>query len=107
MKLEGEQSLLRVHVGNRERWHTQPLYVALVERARREHLAGATVLAAMAGYPAGRDPEAHPMVLEFVDTGDRLEAFLGGIAPMLEGHAVLVTVERAHVVRYRGGGGHR
>ena len=113
MKLEGEQVLLRIHLSNFVRWHGRPLYEALVEKARREHLAGATVLTGMAGYLGkgpllGEQPFAlqveRPVVLEIVDRAESIDQFLDRAAPMLEDHPVLVTLERAHVVHYRGGG---
>ena len=112
MKLEGEQVLLRMHLSNFEKWHTGPLYEALVGRARREHLAGATVLSGIYGYVErgrilGEHPGSlqveHPVVLEIVDRDEAVRAFLDAVTPMLDGHPVLVTLERAHVVHYRGG----
>ena len=112
MKLEGDQALLRVHMSNFARWHTGPLYEALVGRARHEHLAGATVLFGIHGYVErgrilGEHPNAlqveRPVVLEIVDREDDLQRFLAVGEPMLAGHPVLVTLERAHVVHYRGG----
>ncbi len=113
MKLEGEQVLLRMHMSNFETWHLGPLYEALVGRARKEHLAGATVLGGTYGYVergrllgehAGGLREEHPVVVEIVDTDEAVRAFLERAAPMLEGRPVRVTLERAHVVHYRGGG---
>jgi len=112
MKLEGEQGLLRIHLSNFVRWHGLPLYEALVGRAHRQRLSGATVLTGMAGYFGsgpllGEHPFAlqveRPVVIEIVDREEALENFLDGAAHMLEGHPVLVTLERAHVVHYRGG----
>jgi PII-like signaling protein len=114
VKLEGEQVLLRIHLSNFEKWHGGPLYEALVDRARREHLAGATVLAGFQGYVEhgrmlGDHPNAvqveRPMIVEIVDQEETLQRFLIGIESMLEGHAVRITLERAHVVHYRGGPG--
>ena len=113
MNLEGEQVLLRIHLSNFVRWHGRPLYEALVEKARREHLSGATVLTGVAGYFGkgpllGEHPFAlqveRPVVVEIVDTDDVIMTFLDGAATMLEGHPVLVTLERAHVIHYRSGG---
>jgi uncharacterized protein len=113
VKLEGEQSLLRMHLSNFARRHTGPLYVALVELARREHLAGATVLSGAYGYVGrgpllGEHPGAlqveHPVVVEIVDGEAPLRRFLESVESLLAGHDVLVTLERAHVVHYRGGG---
>ena len=112
MKLEGEQVLLRMHMSNFVRWHTGPLYEALVGRARREHLAGATVLSGIYGYVdrgrvLGEHPNAlqveRPVVVEIVDREEALLGFLAAVEPMLAGHPVFVTLERAHVVHYRGG----
>ncbi len=110
MRLEGEQSLLRVHLSNFSRWRTGPLYEAIVGRARRERLAGATVLSGVYGYVEhgrllGEHPHAlqveRPVVVEIVDREPALLRFLAAIEPMLGGHAVRVTMERAHVVHYR------
>jgi len=112
MKLEGEQVLLRIHLSNFVRWHGRPLYEALVEKARKEHLSGATVLSGMTGYFGegpllGEHPFAvrfeRPIVIEIVDSQEAIDRFLDGAASMLEDHPVLVTLERAHVVHYRGG----
>jgi len=110
MRLEGEQVLLRVHVSNHVRWHGRPLYEVLVERARHQQLAGATVLAALAGYVGTElSPEshgftlgsAHPMVIEIVDAAEAVERFLASAGDLLATQPVLITTERAHVVHYR------
>lgn len=112
MKLEGEQVLLRIHLSNFVKWHGQPVYEALVQKAHHLHLAGATVLAGRAGFVGGGPllgghPFAlqveRPVVVEIVDAEEALQRFLDAAAPMLEDHAVIVTLERAHVVRYRAG----
>ena len=112
MKLEGEQALLRMHMSNLVKWHAGPLYQSLAVEARRRHLAGATVLSGVYGYAdrgrlLGEHPNAlqaeRPVVLEIVDEEDKLLAFLEAAEPMLAGHHVLATLERAHVVHYRGG----
>jgi len=112
VKLEGEQVLLRMHLSNFAKWHTGPLYEALVGKARHEHLAGATVLSGIYGYVdrgllLGEHPNAlqveRPVVVEIVDQEDKLQRFLDIVEPMITGHHVLVTLERAHVVHYRGG----
>lgn len=112
MKLEGEQTLLRIHLSNFVKWRRGPLYEAIVETARREHRAGATVLTGIAGYfgngpllgarPFGLKVE-RPVVVELVDRAEALDQFLDRIAPMLEGQPVMVTLERARVMQYRGG----
>lgn len=110
MKLEGEQALLRMHLSNFAKWHTGPLYEALVAKARREHLAGATVLSGVYGYvDRGRLLGEHlnalrverPVVVEIVDQEPNLQRFLETAEPMLAGHHLIVTLERAHVLHYR------
>ena len=112
MKLEGEQVLLRLHLSNFVKWHTGPLYEALVAQARKEHLAGATVLSGIYGYVdrgsiLGEHLNAfqveRPVVVEVVDQEEKLLRFLEKVELMITGHRVLVTLERAHVVHYRGG----
>lgn len=112
MKLEEEQVLLRMHMSNFVTWHAGPLYEALVGKAYREHLAGATVLSGTLGYVdhgpfLGGHPNAlrveRPVVVEIVDEEAKLLRFLEGAEPMIAGHHVLVTLERAQVVHYRGG----
>jgi len=112
VKTVAEKTLLRVQLSNFVRWHTGPIYEALVERAYREHLAGATVLSGAYGYVdrgplLGDHPNAlrveRPVVVEFVDEEERLLRFLETVRPMLSGHAATVTLERAGVVSYGGG----
>ena len=113
MRLEGEQTLLRIHLSNFTKWHTQPLYEALVERARRGHLSGATVLKGLWGYfgtgpVLGQHPNAlqveQPVIVEIVDSTEKLNRFLEEVEEMLVGKPVLVTTERARVIHYRAGG---
>jgi len=110
VRLEGEQTLLRLHLSNFARWRTGTLYEALVERARRERLSGATVLSGIHGFVGsgsviGERPHVlqveRPIVIEIVDSEGKLRRFLSAIEPMLHGHSVLVTLERANVIRYR------
>jgi uncharacterized protein len=112
VKLEGEQALLRMHLSNFVTWHTAPLYEALVAKARQEHLAGATVLSGDYGFVdrgkfLGEHPQAlqveRPVVVEIVDEEPKLLRFLESAESMIAGHHVLVTLERARVVHYRGG----
>ena len=57
MKLEGEGKLLRLFIGESDTWHGKPLYQAIVERVRKEGLAGATVLRGIEGF--GADSRLH------------------------------------------------
>lgn len=110
MKLEGEGQLLRIFIGENDRWHGKPLYEALVARAREEGLAGATVLRGLMGYGAKsrihtakvlRLSEDLPIVVEIVDRSDRIEKFLPLLDEMVGDG--LVTLERAQVIMYRPG----
>ena len=112
MKLEGEQVLLRMHMSNFAKWHLGSLYQALVGKAHHEHLAGATVLSGVYGYVdhgpiLGEHQNVlqveRPVVLEIVDEEQKLHEFLELVSNMIAGHHVLVTLERARVVHYRGG----
>ena len=113
MRHAEEQALLRIHLSNFEKWHTGTLYGALVERAQKDRLAGATVLSGVYGYVDGGEllgehagvRVERPLVIEIVDREVALREFLTAVQPMLTRHRVLVTLERAQVVHYRGGDG--
>jgi len=108
MRLEGEGKLLRLFVGESDTWHGKPLYQAIVERARAEGLAGATVLRGIEGF--GADSHLHtsrilrlsedlPIVIEIVDTAEQIDRIVPILDEMVsEG---MLTVERVHVVSYR------
>ncbi len=108
MKLEGEKVLLRVFLDTFQKWHHRPVYEVLVERAQAERMAGATVLESLEGFgPQGEILRDSPwrlgnpreVIVEIVDTREKIEAFLTSVEPMLED--ALVTLERAHVMIYR------
>ena len=108
MKLEGEGKLLRIFVGESDRYEGKPLYRAIVERVRAEGLAGATVVRGIEGF--GADSHLHtsrilrlsedlPVVIEVVDTPERIDAILPALDEMVgEG---MVTVERVQIIAYR------
>jgi PII-like signaling protein len=108
VKLEGEGKLLRIFVGESDRHEGRPLYQAIVERVRADGLAGATVLRGIEGF--GADSRIHtsrilrlsedlPVVIEIVDTADKIDAILPVLDEMVgEG---MVTVERVQVIAYR------
>jgi PII-like signaling protein len=108
MQLPEEGYLLRVFIGESDRWHGKPLYEAIVMKARELHLAGATVLRGPMGFGATsrlhtakilRLSEDLPIVIEIVDRKEKIDEFLPHVDAMVgEG---LVTLEPVQVLRYR------
>lgn len=107
MKLEGEGKLLRIFVGESDKWHRRPLYEEIVRVARDRGMAGATVIRGVEGFGAHsrlhttrilRLSEDLPLVIEMVDTADKIDAFLEEVDHMIE--EGLVTVERVEVRKY-------
>jgi len=110
MKIEGQGCLLRVFLGEDDRWEGKPLHVAIVERARAQGLAGATVLRGLLGFGASsrihathvlRLSDDLPLVVEIVDREDKVRAFLPALDEMVRDG--MVTLERVEVLFYRTG----
>ncbi len=108
MHLPHDAMLLRIFIGESARWHHQPLYEAIVLKARELHLAGATVLRGPMGF--GKSSVLHtakilrlsmdlPLVIEIVDAEEKIQAFLPALDQMLKGG--LVTLEKVRVIEYR------
>jgi PII-like signaling protein len=106
-RLDGEQVLMRIFIGESDRWQHRPLHVALVELFRREGLAGATVLRAVAGFGASsvvhtadvlRLSADLPLVIEVVDTQEHVDRVLPHVDRMMQGG--LVTLEKVRVLKY-------
>ena len=106
--LKGERTLMRIHVGERDKYHGKPLYQAIVELLRQRQYAGATVLRAIMGF--GATARMHtdrievlsldlPIVIECVETEERIQAVLPELDAMIGGG--LITLERARVIMYR------
>lgn len=113
MKIPENAVLLRLFVGERDRHGHQPLYEAIITRAREEGLAGATVLRGLQGF--GASSVLHtakllelsddlPMVVEIVDAEDRIERFLPVLDEMMA--SGLVTLEKVRVLQYGLPAGH-
>ncbi len=108
MKLPSEAELLRIFIGESDKHHGRPLYEAIVEEARRRGLAGATVLRGTLGFGANsrihtakilRLSEDLPLVIEIVDTPQKIKDFLPDLDNMItEG---LVTLEKVRIFCYR------
>ena len=112
MKGESEGLLVRIFVGESDTWHGRPLYEAIVRRVREEGIAGATVLRGIEGF--GASSRLHtsrilrlsadlPIVVEIVDTAERIEAVLPLLDEMIADG--LITLERVRVIAYRAGAG--
>jgi hypothetical protein len=109
-RLDGEGLLLRVFVGESDHWHGRPLHEAIMLLARERGLAGCTVTRGLAGY--GAKSRIHtakvlrlsldlPMVVEIVDTPEKVRAFLPEVEAMVEdGLATLEPVE-VHFYRHK------
>ncbi len=110
MKLPGEAKRMRAYVDETDQLDGRPLYELIVELARDHQIAGATVMRGVLGYGAHsrihsskilRLSESLPMVIEMIDTAERIDRF----AQVLDGLITegLVTVEAVHVTAYRPG----
>ncbi|HWF19829.1 MAG TPA: DUF190 domain-containing protein [Verrucomicrobiae bacterium] len=108
MQIPQQAMLLRILIGESDRWQHQPLYEAIVLKAREAHLAGATVLRGPMGF--GKSSRLHtakilrlsmdlPLVIEIVDSEEKIRAFLPALDSMIGGG--LVTLEKVEVVHYR------
>ena len=107
MMIPRNAMLLRIFVGEKDRCDHQPLYEAIVMKAREMHLAGATVLRGPMGF--GHSSRLHtakilrlsgdlPLVIEFVDSEEKIAGFLPTLDPMIG--SGLVTLEKVQVIQY-------
>ncbi len=109
MEIPHDSVLLRVFIGESDRWEGRPLYEAIVLKARELHLAGATVLRGAMGF--GKSSRLHttkilrlsydlPVVIEVTDSEEKINAFLPVLDGMIGGG--LVTLEKVRAIRYLG-----
>ena len=105
---KGDRVLMRIHIGERDKFNGKPLHEAIVELLRKREYAGATVLRGIAGF--GASSRVHragilglsldlPLVIECIETEEKIEAILPELDQMLGGG--LITLERARVIMYR------
>jgi len=108
MKISEEGQLLRIFIGESDKWNGKPLYEALVLKAREMGLAGATMVRGLMGYGAAsrihtakilRLSEDLPVIVEIIDSSDKIASFLPVIDEMVQ--EGLVTLERVQVILYR------
>ena len=107
-KFEGERTLMRIHIGESDKWHGKPLYEAIVEMLRKERFSGATVLRGVGGFGGSsvyhtdkllRLSQDLPGVLEVIETEERIEQILPRLDAMVDGG--LITLEKVRVILYR------
>jgi hypothetical protein len=107
-RFEGERTLMRIHIGESDKWEGKPLYQAIIELFRREGFSGVTVLRGVGGY--GSKSRYHtekilrlsqdlPIVVEVVEDTERIESILPRLDEMIGGG--LVTLEKVRVILYR------
>ena len=112
MQIPREAVLLRIFIGEDDKAGRQPLYEAIVLKAREMHLAGATVLRGPIGF--GRSSRLHttkilslsedlPIIIEIVDAQDKIGSLLPELEKLMGGGSGLVTLEKVKVVRYGNG----
>jgi len=107
-KFEGERTLMRIHIGESDKWHGKSLYQALIELFRLEKFSGVTVLRGVGGFGSTsvyhtdkilRLSQDLPIVLEVVEYTERIESILPKLDEMVEGG--LITLEKVRVILYR------
>ena len=108
MKIPTEGKLLRIFIGEADKWQGKPLYKAILEMLRKENFFGATVLRGVGGYGSAsiyhteqilRLSQDLPIVIEVVEYPDRIEQILPRLDEMIGGG--LITLEKVRVILYR------
>ena len=107
-RFEGERTLMRIHIGESDKWHGKLLYEAIVQLLRTEGFSGVTVLRGVGGYGSTsvyhtekilRLSQDLPIVLESVEFAERIEQILPKLDEMIGGG--LITLEKVRVILYR------
>src|SRR5271156_5476660 len=107
MEIPNEATLLRIFIGESDLYEHKPLYEAIVMKAREAQLAGATVLRGPMGF--GKSSRMHtskilrlsmdlPMVIEIVDSGEKIKTLLPFLDEMVTGG--MITLENVQVIKY-------
>jgi uncharacterized protein len=106
-KFEGDRTLMRIHIGESDKWHGKPLHEAIVGLLRKEGFSGATVLRGVGGYGGSsvyhtdkllRLSEDLPIIVEIIETQERIDQILPRMDEMVEGG--LITLEKVRVILY-------
>jgi PII-like signaling protein len=107
-KFEGERTLMRIHIGESDKWHGKPLHEAIVELLRKDGFSGVTVLRGVAGYGSSsvyhtdkllRLSQDLPIILEVIETQERIDPMLPRGDELVDGG--LITLEKVRVILYR------
>ena len=108
MRLIGKAKMLRVHIGEDDRWEGEPLYQAIVKRAAQLDIAGATVYRGIEGYGAQRRIHRHktitfssddPIMIAMIDSEEKINSMLGALETMVSG-GCLIAISDVTVVKY-------
>jgi PII-like signaling protein len=111
MQTDSEAKLLRIFIGESDRINGKPVYETLVLKAREAGLAGATVIKGIMGFGANSKihtsklltlSEDLPLIIEIVDTLEKIESFIPTINIIFENANIggLVTIEKAQIIKY-------
>ena len=107
MRIPEEGKLLRIFIGEQDKWHHQPLYEAIVHLAKKEGVAGATAIKGFLGFGAKshlhtakllRLSEDLPIIIEIVDSEEKINRFLPHLDQMVKDG--LITLEQVNVIMY-------
>jgi PII-like signaling protein len=107
-RFEGERTLMRIHIGESDKWHGKALHQAIVELLRRDKFSGVTVLRGVGGYGSSsiyhtdrilRLSQDLPIVIEVIESAERIEQILPKLDEMVSGG--LITLEKVRVILYR------
>ena len=106
MKLEGKAKMLRIHFGEDDKWHNQPLYEAIVIKCRELDIAGASVFRGIEGYGASTlIHKAHllrssdrPIMISVIDTEEKIRSLLPALDEMVD--EGLIAMSEVEVIRY-------
>jgi PII-like signaling protein len=107
-KFEGERTLMRIHIGESDKWHRKPLHEVIVTMLRKEGFSGATVLRGVSGFGGSsvyhtdkllRLSQDLPIVVEVIETQERIDQILPRLDELVDGG--LITLEKVRVILYR------
>ena len=107
MKLQGSAKMIRIHIGENDKWHDRPLYQAIVEECRKLDIAGATVYRGIEGYGAStliHRPHAFhfssdlPIMVQIIDTEEKIAKILPALDVMVPNG--LIATSDVEVIRY-------